>query len=214
MTALHFELISYGVWALIGILLFTIGKGRRDHWYFFLGMTACFPFEWLADNFWMFLQYDWSFTMMFGRFPLMMPFAWGWFFAIPVILMFRNKDKIDRLPLWVQIVGIYVFFFLWDFVVEYGSTGFALWTYYWPESYLIGGVPWVIPAAVGTAFLMYYYGHNYLLKYSTGKHWAEGFAIHLGGYWAISTFRLVFGYIITVKLMGIIPAGMEVTMPW
>jgi hypothetical protein len=31
MTALHFELISYGMWALIGILLFTIGKGRRVH---------------------------------------------------------------------------------------------------------------------------------------------------------------------------------------
>jgi hypothetical protein len=214
MTALHFEIISYAVWAVIAGLLLTVWRGHRDHWWLFLGLTLSFPFEWIADNFWMFLQYDWSFTMMFGRVPLMMPFAWGWFFTIALVLMLRNKEKIDRLPLWGQILGIYVTFFLWDFLVEYGSTGFGLWTYYWPEKYLIGGVSWFIPAAVGTAFLMYYYGHLWLLKYSADKTWAKGFVIHLGGYYAIGTFRAIVGWIITVQIMGITPTGMEVVLPW
>jgi hypothetical protein len=162
----------------------------------------------------MFLLYDWSFTMMFGRFPLMMPFAWGWFFAIPLVLMFRNKEKIDRLPLWVQIVGIYVIFFLWDFLVEFISTDFALWNYYWPDAHLIGGVPWFIPAMVGTAVLMFYYGHIWLLKHSSDKSWGKGFLIHLGGYYAIGTIRAVVGWFITVKIMGLVPTGMEVVWPW
>jgi len=45
-------------------------------------MTLLFPFEWYADMYWMYLNYDSQFTPMMGHFPLFMPFAWGWFFAL------------------------------------------------------------------------------------------------------------------------------------
>jgi hypothetical protein len=216
MKAIHFEIISYSLWALTVILLLTKWKGHRDHWFLFLAATLCFPFEWISDNVWMFLQYDWSFTMMFGQFPLMMPFAWAWFFAIPLIIMLRNEDKIGRYPIWTQIGGIFVVFFSWDFVVEVSSSNFDLWTYYWPEEYLILGVPLLVPTFVAISFLMFYYGHRYLRRFSNDKGWVAGTLIHIGGFYLMSSVRAAIGWVVSTKIMKIDPfaLGMVIEMPW
>jgi hypothetical protein len=214
MKAIHFEIISYTLWAVTVVLLLTRWKGHRDHWYLFFAACLSFPFEWISDNFWMFLQYDWSFTMMFGRFPLMLPFAWTWFFGIPLLLMLRSEEKINRLPLWGQLLGIWGIFFLWDFLVETSSAALGLWTYYWPEEYLVLGVPLLVPAFVGISFLMYYYGHKYLRKFSVDKSWGAGLAIHIGGFYALGAARACVGWFVSAKLMKIVPAGMEIVWPW
>ena len=214
MKAIHFEVISYALWGLTVLLLITKWKGHRDHWYLFFAASLSFPFEWISDNIWMFLQYDGSFTMMFGRFPLMMPFAWTWFFAIPLLLMLRSEEKINKLPLWVQITGIFGVFFVWDFLVETSSSRFGLWTYYWPEEYLVMGVPLLVPAFVAISFLMYFYGHKYLRRLSADKSWGKGLAIHIGGFYVMNTVRACVGYLVSVKLMQIHPVGIETVWPW
>jgi hypothetical protein len=214
MQAIHFEIITYLVWIVTVVLLLTVWKGHRDYWFLFFATTLSFPFEWISDNLWMFLQYDWSFTMMFGRFPLFMPFAWTWFFGLPLILLFRYEDKIDKLPLWVQIIGMWIVFFLWDFQLETISSGFGLWKYYWPEGYLFWGVPLLVPIFVGISFLMYYYGHKYLRRFSAGRGWVAGIVIHVVGFQIMNIIRACVGWSISVKLMGIVPEGMEIIWPW
>ena len=81
MKAIHFEMASYVVYAVAIIVIALRYRDQRAYWYALLGCSLAFPFEWVADRYWMFLDYDWSFRMLVDRLPLMMPFAWTWFFA-------------------------------------------------------------------------------------------------------------------------------------
>ena len=160
MKAIHFEIFSFAGYGLAILLILFLFRNRRDYWYALIGCSLAFPFEWVADNYWMFLQYDWSFWMLVDRLPLMMPFAWGWFFGIPLILCLQLQKKIDALPLWGRCLLLYVIFWPWDFVVEYASTTFGLWEYrLWPEKAMIGGIlPWFIPTMVASANATLYFG--------------------------------------------------------
>lgn len=206
MKAIHFEMFSFAGYGLAILLILFLFRNRRDYWYALIGCSLAFPFEWVADNYWMFLQYDWSFWMLVDRLPLMMPFAWGWFFGIPLILCLQLQKKIDALPLWGRCLLLYVIFWPWDFVVEYASTSFGLWEYrLWPEKAMIGGIlPWFIPTMVASANATLYFGHKVALKYSVGKQWLHGFVIHLFAYYIVFVIQVAVGWPL-VRMMGMPP---------
>ncbi len=205
MKPIHFEIATYLGYVLIMVLIATVFRGRRDYWYALFGCTLLFPFEWIADKFWMFLDYDWGFVMMVDRLPLMMPFAWGWFMGFTLILCIHFQDKIDAMPLVLRVIFLYVIFWLWDLLVEYSSTSFLLWDYHWKKEHMIGGLlPWFIPTTVALANVMLYFGHKIALKKSSGKNWIQGFLIHLLIYYIVFIIHVAIGWPI-IKIWGIEP---------
>ena len=143
--------------------------------------------------------------MLVDRLPLMMPFAYGWFFSFPLVICLRQKKRIDSMPLLFQIIVLYVTFCVWDFAVEYSSTRYQLWTYHWPKASMIGGIlPWFVPLLVACANTALYYTHKVALTYSSGKKWVTGLLIHILAYYLLFIAgALVIGC--CVGLMGIEP---------
>jgi len=205
MKAIHFEMASFLLYAVAIVVIATRYRNHRDYGYALIGCSLAFPFEWGADKYWMFLDYDWSFRMLVDRLPLMMPFAWGWFFGIPLIVCLRFQDKIDAIPLWARWLVLYAIFWPWDFIVEYSSTTYRLWVYHWPEGSMIGGIlPWFIPTMVATANTTLYFAHKIALRYSEGKGWFHGFSIHVLAYYLVFTLQVAVGWPL-IRMMGIRP---------
>jgi hypothetical protein len=205
MKPIHFEVATYLMYAFTVLLITFRFRDHRDYWYALFGCTLGFPYEWVADKYWMFLDYDWGFSMLFDRLPLMMPFAWGWFFALPLIFCLRFSSKIDALPLWLRITLLYGIFWLWDFLVEYSSTSYRLWVYHWTPGSMFGGIlPWFIPVMVASANTLLYFGHKMALVFSSKKGWFQGFIIHLITYYIIFTLQVLIGWPLII-LLGIKP---------
>ena len=203
MRAIHFELISYVSYLVMVLVLTAAARSRRDYWYALIGCTATFPFEWLADRHWMFLEYDQSFVMLFDRLPMMMPAAYGWFFAFPLLVCLLLERRIDRLPLGGRIVGLFVWFFLWDVCVEYSSTSYGLWVYQWKKEAMIGGVlPWFIPAAVAPVNVGLYFAHKMALARSAREEWFAGLLTHTRAYYLVFVIQLAIGWPL-VRILGI-----------
>jgi len=144
--------------------------------------------------------------MLVDRLPLMMPFAYGWFFSVPLIICLHQKEKIDSMPLLFQIIVLYAIFCIWDFAVEYSSTRYQLWNYHWPKTSMIGGIlPWFVPFLVACANTALYYTHKAALRYSSGKKWGKGLLIHILAYYILF---IIGGLVIwsCVAFMSIEPA--------
>jgi hypothetical protein len=208
MKPIHFEVATYVISAIVIVLLATVCRNRREYWYAYIGCSLMFPFEWIADRYWMFLDYDWGFVMfpvLFERLPIIMPLSWGWFFGVPLILCIRFRDKIDAMPLIVRILVLYVIFFGWDFALEFSSTGYGLWDYHWHKEAMIGGIlPWFIPFAVSFNNTLLYFVHNRALKKSETQAWIPGFVTHVLAYLAVFVINVAIGWPI-IKLFGIVP---------
>lgn len=208
MKPIHFELPTYIIFVTICVLIATIFHNRRDYWYAFIGCSLMFPFEWIADRYWMFLDYDWGFVMfpiLFERLPLMMPFAWGWFFGFPIIICMLFEKKIDVMPLVLRIVVLWAVFWGWDFWNEYVSTKSQLWDYHWSKEHMIGGIlPWFIPFAVSFGNVLLYFAHKIALKKSRDQTWIQGFCTHFLAYLAVFLIQVCVGWPI-VKLWGVAP---------
>lgn len=208
MKPIHFEVATYVLAVIVIVLIATVFRNRRDFWYAYIGCCLMFPFEWIADKYWMFLDYDWGFVMFpffFERLPIIMPLSWGWFFGVPLIICLLLKEKIDAIPLIGRIIVLYVVFFIWDFAVEYSSTGYALWDYHWNEAAMIGGIlPWFIPLAVSFNNTLLYFAHNMALKKSESQTWIQGFITHFLAYLAVFVINVAIGWPL-IKLLGIVP---------
>jgi hypothetical protein len=213
--ALLFEFGSYITWGLFFCIILTRWRDHRDFLYLFLGLTLSFPYEWIADSFWLFIDYSEQFNMMFGRFPFFMPFAWAWFYAVPIIFMLLNKEKIDRMPLWLNIVWMFALFFVWDLLVEGVSVNFDLWTYYVsPKLHILPGLPYYVPIWLGIQLPTYYYGHLWARKLAETKSWGMGFLLHLLVYYALGAAVAISGWIINTKILGIEAIGQTIHYPW
>jgi hypothetical protein len=205
MKPIHFEIATYLAYIFTVILIAARYRSHRDYWFALIGCTLAFPFEWLADKFWMFLDYDWAFVMLVDRLPLMMPFAWGWFFALPLIICLRFQDRIDALPLVLRVALLYGVFFTWDIVVEYFSTSFLLWDYHWNKEAMIGGLlPWFIPLSVSFANTLLYFAHKIALKKSRDMPWIQGALTHASAYYIVFIIQISIGWSI-IKILGIGP---------
>ena len=195
MKAIHFEILSYVVYVLMVLAIVTRFENRRDYWYALIGCSLGIPFEWFADKFWMFLDYDLSFTMLVDRLPLMMAAAWGWFFALPLIVCLQLEDRIDRIPLGLRILTLYAIFWFWDVSVEFTSTGFGLWVYHWKKEAMIGGVlPWFIPTMVAPVNVGLYFAHKIALRRSAAEGWLRGLLTHTAAYYAVLIVQAAVGW--------------------
>lgn len=71
------------------------------------------------------------------------PFAFGWFFTLPLILI-RESGVIGPPPMIAQAVIVFAFFIALQL---YGGDRLAssnLYLYRWPEQWKIGGMPWLV----------------------------------------------------------------------
>ncbi len=203
-----FEYGSYGVWGLYALYLLAGGARRRQELWLLLGLSLSFPFEWFADEYWLYLAYNEAFTPMFGTFPLFMPFAWGWFYAIPIGIMARYRGQIAQKPLLVNIAWMFAAFFLWDVVVEYFGTGTELWTYAWEaEKLQIGGLPLYVPFWLGVQLPIYYYGHLWVRDRTAESSWLSGFAFHLLVYYLIGAAVAVGGWVLSNPILHLAPGS-------
>ena len=58
MKPIHFELASYFIYITALLLFVTRYRAHRDYLYAMIGCTLIFPFEWVADNHLLFMDYD------------------------------------------------------------------------------------------------------------------------------------------------------------
>lgn len=196
-----FQYGSFLIFALVLGLMLTRWRRRPEFVWILLAMFLAFPFEWYADEHWMFLYYRKAFIPMFGDFPLFMPFAWAWFFGIALAIMLAKRDVIAKLPLWLNFIWMTALFFVWDFAVEgffTSSAGGRLWVYYGypPEAMLTNTLPWMIPLFVGLALPVLYYANLWAHKRSAtaGTSWLRGLLIHVLATYVALTTQAVIGY--------------------
>lgn len=178
-----FEYGSYGAWLVLLVVLFTRFRQRRDLQWLLFAMTMMFPFEWLADNYWMYLNYNPEFTSMSGHFPLFMPFSWGWFFPIIVSVLLTQQKRLARLPVPVTTIIVFLGFFVWDVLIEGWATVNGLWVYWWPEASFIHPdipLPFAIPLLTAMQGPAYYFTQIWARKNLSKYTWLEGFAIFTG----------------------------------
>ncbi len=203
-----FEYGSYLVWGLYAAYLVVGGNKHRTELWLLLGLSLSFPYEWFADEYWMFLSYDAAFTPMFEGFPLFLPFAWGWFYAIPVAIMARYSEQIAGKPLLFNIAWMFAAFFVWDIVVESFGTATQLWTYAWSsESFLVGGLPLYIPFWLGVQLPLYYYAHLWARARSQNSPWFTGFALHLAAYYVVGGGVAAVGWVVSNLILGLGPGS-------
>jgi hypothetical protein len=194
MQPIHFEIITYVIFAVAVVVIGTRFRKHREYMYALVGCALLFPFEWIGFRVFTFLDYDLRFTMLFDRLPLMIPFAWGWFMGGTLIICLSFSKKLDAMPLAAQVVWLYVIFWFWDFGVEYSSVGNNLWVYHWPQNFMISGkLPWLIPFVVAFQNVANYFAHRIAQNFSKDKAWFQGFLIHLLGYYVVGSLTLLIG---------------------
>ncbi len=206
-----FEVVSITLAVFTVILVITRYKNQRDYWYAVIGLGLCFPFEWWADWSYWHLLYSKDFIMFpavipfFDRLPLIMPFAFIFFYSLPLIITLRFQDKLDPLPVWRQFLTLFVIYLAWDVVVEYTSTFGHVYNYHVPEKWLIGGVlPVYLSACVSFTSVMTYFTHKLALKYSAGKSWGVGLLIHIGAYYVMFlVFEQLLLWTLVAKILGV-----------
>jgi hypothetical protein len=186
----------------------TKWRDRPHYLWTMLGLTLIFPGEWISDYKWLMMDYDPSFIPIpYIQLPLMIPFAYAVFYAIPVIFIVDGplKKHINKIPRWLFLAILYVIGVGYDLIVEGLSTmpAFHVWTYHWsPESSIFGGVPWPVPLTVGAQIPLYYLTYLWACKYSTKqKSWLKGFLIQSGFYLGVTAVFIVIGYA-TYKALG------------
>jgi hypothetical protein len=183
---LHFELLAYVSFGVAAVVAFWKLRDKREYGYALLATSLLFfPYEWLADTYFMVMTYDPGFVMLGNlpgtQLPLMMFFAYGMFWGIPLMLCIRLREKIDAMPLAIRIGVLWAIFTLIDLGIEYTTTLPGLWTYYWPKSMMIGGVqPWVTPLLVSLWNLVLYFTQPVAQKLSDGRNWLAGLGVHYG----------------------------------
>ncbi len=197
-----FEVASYLNWGATALAIPTLLNNQRDYWYALLGGSLLSPFEWISDYHMLFMTYDDDFTPLFNRkfIPLFMFFAYGWFFSTTLIINLQFEEKLDKMPVWKQLMLLYGTFTAWDFAVEYPSTKLGFWNYY-SNVKKIGALPWHVPFGLGLVNTGMYYVHKAARKRSEGKSFLKGLAIHTAAYWSFLATGAVIGLAV-LKLRG------------
>ncbi|MBN2168754.1 MAG: hypothetical protein JW738_05875 [Actinobacteria bacterium] len=192
-----FEYGTYVVCAVIGILLFTRYKSQRVYQWVYIAAMLSFPFEWFADNYWMYYNYHPGFNHMFGHFPLFLPFAWAWFFPLIVLGLMTQEKWLQKLPKPLSVLAVFLICFVWDFIVEVLACKVGIWVYWWPKSAFMPftEVPVWIPVFTG----LYSAGYYYVAKWAKERladdpdvGWARGF---FSTYWRFLAVGAVFGLV-------------------
>ena len=205
-----FDLISYVGFAVVAVLIAMRWKNRKDYWWAFIGLATCFIWEWVADWSYWYLLYNREFTMMFDRLPMMMPFAFTWYFTLMLILCLENRHRLDAMHLWKQVLLLFVIFYVWDFFVEGTSTYLGVYKYHVdPGLKLFGILPWYTPVNVSYYSVALYYVHKFMLGKAEEKNWSwgKGCGIFLLGYHVYFAFNQILLYSIVRIIFDLQPAA-------
>ena len=203
-TIRAFELISVGLWTLTAVLIATVFANQRDYWFLLLSWTFVFPFSALADEYALLLRYDPDFRMLYWRCPVMIPFAFGWFFTLPLILIWQS-GVLSQLSLGVQAAIVFAVLFVWSVFVEYAGTRQKLWIYRWTHGWKLGEMPWAIPVIDAVVYVLAFLLHGVAVRLTSGMGWASALAISYLIYAGMFVVVASFNWVMITHVFGVRP---------
>jgi len=201
-----FELTSIMLWVVSVVLIATVFDNQRDYWFLLLSWTLVFPFSAVADEYALLLRYDPGFRMLFWRTPVMIPFAFGWFFAIPLILIWQT-GVLSALDLGTQAAVVFVALLIWSAFVGYSGTRQQLWTYRWTHGWKLGGMPLVIPVVDAVGYVFAFLLHGVAVSLTSDMGWVNAFVVSYLMYACSFAVFAIFNWLMITRLFGVRRVG-------
>lgn len=172
-----FELGSLILWIVTAVLISTVYHNQSDYWFLLLSWTFMFPISGIADEYGLVLRYDPGFLRLVWRIPIMIPFAFGWFFTLPLILIW-NSSAIQGFALYEQAIFLFVALLVWSFFIEWLGVVQNLWIYHWsPKGWRWRGVPVVIPFIDAITYVLVFVLHEVAVPITMNMKWVASFAV-------------------------------------
>ncbi|MFL5587842.1 MAG: hypothetical protein ACJ8DI_09325 [Ktedonobacteraceae bacterium] len=203
-TIRAFELISVGLWALTAVLIATVFANQHDYWFLLLSWTFVFPFSAFADEYALLLRYDPGFRMLFWRTPVMIPFAFGWFFTLPLILVWQT-GVLSQLSLGGQAAIMFAVSVVWSVFVEYTGTRQKLWVYHWTHGWKLGEMPWAIPVIDAVVYVLAFLLHGVVVQLTSGMGWVSALVISYLIYAGMFVAFAFFNWVMITRVFGVRP---------
>lgn len=186
-----FELICLVLWTATAVLIATVFDNQRDYWFLLLSWTLMFPLSAIADEYALVLRYDTGFLNLVWRVPAMVPFAFGWFFTLPLILIW-STGVIVQFALGEQVLILFTCLVAWSFCTEWLGVKQNLWTYRWsPPGRRWKGVPVIVPFIDAVTYVLVFVLHDHAVRMTADMGWPGAFAvsylIYAGAFAAFAT---------------------------
>jgi hypothetical protein len=171
-----FELASLIFWVMTAVLIATVGDSQRDYWFLFLSWTLMFPLCVVADEHAFVVRYDSGFLNLAPGIPAMVPFAFGWFFTLPAVLV-GSLQGIAQVAMHERFLILFAILVARSFFTEWLGVKQSLWSYPWsPPSPRWKGVPVLIPFVDAIACVLLVALHGYTARVTHNMGWNEAFA--------------------------------------
>jgi len=203
-----FELICLMLWGVTAVLIATVYDNQRDYWLLLLSWTFMFPLSAIADEYALVLRYDTGFLNLVWRVPAMVPFAFGWFFTLPLVLIWSTQ-VIAQFALREQILILFSILVAWSFCTEWLGVKQNLWTYRWsPPGRRWKGVPVIVPFIDAITYVLVFVLHDYAVRWTADMGWMGAFAIsyliYAGAFAAFASIS----WLVIRRILGVRPALM------
>lgn len=178
-----FEGLSIGLFILFLLLIKIRFNGNRHYYANLLACGSSFLWEWYMDIGPLQLGYSDLFISLWvidGRsLPLMIPFAYAWYYFFPNVVLLQNKDRLDRHWGRMQYLYIYLIMLVYNPLIEIPASSLGLWNYYW-KAWTIGGIPITNPfMAAGAHLLIYVFTRHFAMKQDADGHFGKLYLHHL-----------------------------------
>lgn len=145
MVVRGFELLCVGLW-LAGIFMVRRMRSPVAAGIYF-GSSTLMVYDWVFNMNWFFrVVYADAFlplwTIQGVKQPIALAANYAFFFGVPVLLLVRNRDWLDRrLGAWGYL-AVFGLGALLDLSFEIPMVKLGIWTYYQAPAFMLGGVPW------------------------------------------------------------------------
>lgn len=216
------QLMQWGVvtvWLMIVCISWYLGyrkkssEGKVFLWTI-LSITICSLIEVVYDQA---FALDYSQKLIYliplVKYPMMIPFAYGTFYGLPLSLTVFLMNKVDRkwpnAPKWLIVICMLVGMFTYNMLFEWPMTlaGNSVWVYNMPpwtlnSFFSFGGQPWIVPVTVAVNLPVYYFAHKWALKKTMMMESSvQAFLTNLGAIWA-STIFIFISAVIVLTVFG------------
>lgn len=214
-----FESACVALWTVTAVLIATVYDHQRDYWFLLLSWTLVFPFTAIADEYVLLLRYSPGFFPLPWRMPrvpaipAMVTIAFGWFFTLPLILVWRT-GVINQFPLWEQALIVFAALVVWSFFVEWLGGVQNLWTYHWSGGrwsrwHNRGKVPVIVPVIDAVTYLLAFLLHGVAVRATESMAWpgalATSYLIYAGAFVAYASLN----WLLIRRVLGVQPAWPE-----
>jgi hypothetical protein len=196
------------LWVLTAVLIAVACDSQRDYWFLLLNWTLVFPLSVVADRYAFVLRYDAGFFSLAWRVPAMAPFAFGWFFTLPSVLI-RSMQGIGQLALHERLLILSTILVARGFFTERLGVKQRLWSYHWsPPGCRWRGVPVIIPFIDATACVLLFLLHGHTVRMTAEMGWMRAFVvsylIYAGAFAAFASTS----WLLIRRLLGVQPTSM------